>query len=83
MRVPGIEQAIIPLRLIAQQEQPFRVAVQPADGIGARRKVKFREDTVRWVLLRELGEHTEGFVKGEDHGQKEGRPSRACLRDAV
>jgi hypothetical protein len=77
--VPWIQQSIIPLRLVAEQEKALGITVQSADGVNVRWKPKLRQGAVRGVLLSELGEHAKGLIEGKDHGQKEGRLSRACL----
>jgi hypothetical protein len=65
--VAGIEKAVIPMRFVAEQQQAFGITIQAADGINVRREAELGERAVRGMLLRELGEHVEGLVEGDEH----------------
>ena len=65
-----MEQPLIQKGLIADQEQAFRVRVQPADGINARRKTEFRQCPVGRAVAGELRQHAIGFVESDEHAGK-------------
>jgi len=44
--VARVEQAIVPLRLVAEQEQPFRIGIEPPDRVHGRRQAEAREGLV-------------------------------------
>ena len=54
-------------RPLAQQQQPFGVRVQPADGIDIFRKIKFRQRAVGRPVAGKLRQHAKGFVKRDEH----------------
>ncbi len=67
MRVARMQEAFIPFRLVAQQQQTFRIRIKPADRINTFRKIKFRQRTISRAVAGELREDTERFVKGDEH----------------
>jgi hypothetical protein len=55
------------MRFVTEQQQAFGITIQAADGINVRREAELGERAVRGMLLRELGEHVEGLVEGDEH----------------
>jgi hypothetical protein len=52
--VARMQQALVQRRFIAQQQQTFRIRVEPSDGINIIWKAKLGERAVRRVVIREL-----------------------------
>jgi hypothetical protein len=69
VRVARVQERFVPLRLVAQQQQPLGICVQPADGIDIFRKAKLRERAVGRTVAGELRQHAVGFVKRDQHGR--------------
>ena len=67
VRVARVQQFFVPLRFVAQEQQPFGIRVQPADGINVFWKTKFRERAVGRAVAGELRQHAERFVKRDEH----------------
>ena len=63
-----MEQAFVQLGLIAQEQQPLAVRIEPTDRIDARWEAETGQGPLPRDLLRELREHPVGFVEGDEHG---------------
>ena len=68
MRMAGEEQARIQIRLIAEQQQPLALGIEPADGIHAFGETEIGERAMFRAVGRELRDDAKGFVKGEKQG---------------
>jgi hypothetical protein len=62
-----IEQPTIKARLVAKQQESFRVGIEPTEGIDPGRQSELREATIGRAIGRELTQDSERFVKGNDH----------------
>lgn len=80
--VARVQEFFIPFRLIAQQQQTFRIRVQPANGIHIFGKAKFRQRTVRRAVAGELRQHAVGLVKGDQHPPSF-KPEVGCFKQIV
>ena len=67
MRVARMQQAFVPFRFVAKQQQALRIRVKPANRINIFRKTKFRQRTVWRAVASELRQDAERFVKGDEH----------------
>ena len=67
MRMARMQQLLVQRRLIAQQQQPFRVGIETADWINAFGKSELSQRPVRRTVGGKLGEHTKRFVKSDQH----------------
>ena len=67
VRVARMQQFFVPFRFVAQEQQPFRIRVEPANGINIFRKTKFRERAVGRAVAGELRQHAERFVERDEH----------------
>src|SRR5206468_962231 len=65
--VARVQQAVIPLRLVAQEQQALGVGVEATDGIDVFGKRKIREGALAGMVGRELGEDVERFVERNQH----------------
>lgn len=63
VRVARMKQALIQASLITQQQQTFRIRIEPANRIDVLRKTKFRERAMRGAVRRELRENAMRFVE--------------------
>jgi len=66
----GFSESVGPVRFVAEQEQPFGVAVQAADGIHLRWQAEVGEGAVVLALTRELRQDVVGLVQGDEHQEK-------------
>ena len=64
-----IEQARVQPRLIAKQQQPFRISVQSSERINTFRKRKFRERAIGRTIRRELRKRPVWFVERDQHSR--------------
>lgn len=64
---PGQEQLRVQFRFVAQQEQAFRIGVEPADGIHILGKPEVGQRTIGRAIGRELREDGVRFVEGNEH----------------
>jgi hypothetical protein len=69
MPAPRMEQPLVERRLIAQQQQPLALRIEPPNRIHARRKPKLRQRSMPRAVGRELREDAVRFVEGEEHGE--------------
>jgi hypothetical protein len=65
--VARMQQAFVPCRFIAQEQQTFGIGIEPANGINIFRKIKFRQRAVGRVVISELRKHAERFVERNKH----------------
>ena len=65
--MPRMQQPVHQSPLIAQQQQPLGIAVQPPDWINPRRQSKLRKRALPRHFRRELAEDVTGFVQGNEH----------------
>jgi hypothetical protein len=66
--VAGMQQAFVPFRLVAQEQQALGIRVQPANRIDVFRKTEFRQRAVGRPVQRELRNDAVRFVEGNEHG---------------
>jgi hypothetical protein len=71
-----MEQALVQLRFVAQQQKPFGVGVEPANGINVLRETKIGQRALAWMVRRELGQDAIWFVESNEHDAA----STACER---
>ena len=64
-----MQQALVPFRLVAQQQETLGICVQPADGIDVFGKAKLRQRAVGRAVRRELRDDAIGFVEGNEHSR--------------
>ena len=65
--VSGFQKPCVPFGLIAEQQQAFRIRVQPTNRIHVLWKAEFRQWTIPRTIGRELRQHTVWFVKSNQH----------------
>src|SRR6185436_16992934 len=53
---PRMKQPLVQFRFIAQEQQTFRVRVEPADGVNALRETEIGQRPIRRTVQRELRE---------------------------
>ena len=62
-----VKQAGVERGLVAEQQQPFAVRIEPTNGVNPGRETEFREQPVGRTIRRELGKNPVGFVEREQH----------------
>ena len=62
-----MEQSLIQLCFVAQQQQPFGIRIEPANGVNIFRETKFGERAVWRAVRRELRKDAVRFVKCDEH----------------
>ena len=67
MSLGRIEQARVQWAFVAQEEESLGIGVQAADGIDAAGESEGGECPMGGCIGGELGQHTVGFVKREEH----------------
>jgi hypothetical protein len=90
MTFPRMKKLLIQTGFVRKQQQSLRFTIQPAQGINAGWKIKERERALTGHLLPELGENSEGLVKGDQHFEENRCPEasqgdnlRRALKAAV
>jgi len=73
-----VQQPIIQSGLVAQEEQTFRIRIEPADGIDFVGKAELGQRAVGRPIGGELGEDAIRFMKGDEHA-----PSMPQRREIV
>jgi len=77
-----VQQQSVEGRLVAQQQQPFRIRVQPSDGIDARRKTEFRQRPVGRAVAGESRQDAVRFVERDKHvGKALPHPGRGSKKN--
>ena len=62
LQKPGVE-----VPFIGQEEQPFGIGIEAADGINAGGKAEFRQRPVGRAVAGEPGQDAKRFVEGDEH----------------
>jgi hypothetical protein len=62
-----LEQLGVQRRLIAQEQKPFGIRIQAADGVNARGELKFRQRAVARSVRGEPGKHPVWLMEGNQH----------------
>lgn len=68
MCAAGMQEFLIQVRFIAQEEQPFRIGIEPADGPDIFRKSELCKSAVFGAVTGKLRQHAERLVKCENQG---------------
>jgi len=67
MRAARMEQFLIQSGFVAEQEQSFRIGVEPSERIHPLGKVESGQRAVARPVVSELRNHSEWFVEGDEH----------------
>lgn len=70
MSVPGLQELVVQLRLVAQEEKAFAISIQTADRIDSLGKTKGSERFLSRNFDRELRKNSKGFVKCNQHAPR-------------
>jgi hypothetical protein len=62
-----VQETCVEAGFVAEEEETFRVSIEPTQRIDVFRKAKFREGTVRGAIGSELGEDSVRFMEGDQH----------------
>ena len=73
VRAAGVEQAICPDSFVAEQQQPFRIAIQPSNRIDSSGKATSGQRLLSGMIRRKLGKHVVGFMKSDQHRVEAGK----------
>jgi len=68
MSAAGMQEFLVQVRFIAQQEQPFGIGIEAADGPDIFRKTELCKGAVFRAVTGKLRQHTERLVKCENQG---------------
>jgi hypothetical protein len=72
MGVFWVEQAGVESGFVAEKQEAFRIGIEPAQGIYILGESKLSQGVVGGAIRRELGNHSIGFMKGEEHARRFG-----------
>jgi hypothetical protein len=73
MGVFRVEQAGVESGLVAEEQEAFRIGIEPAQGIYILGESKLSQGAVGGAIRRELGENTERLMEGEKHAGRFGQ----------
>ena len=69
MAALGVEQPLVQRRFVAQQQESFRLRIQPPDRVDLARELELVQRPVWRTIWRKLRKHAKRFVEGDEHDQ--------------
>ena len=69
MGVFRVEQAGVEPGFVAEKEEAFRIRIKSTKRVNIFWESKLSQGAVGGAIWRELGNHSIGFMKGEEHGE--------------
>ena len=69
MGVFRVEQAGVEPGFVAEKKEAFRIRIKSTKGVNIFWKSKLSQGAVGGAIWRELGNHSIGFMKGEEHSE--------------
>ena len=71
MGVFRVEQAGVEPGFVAEKEEAFRIRIKSTKGVNIFWESKLSQGAVGGAIWGELGNHPIGFVKGEEHNERD------------